>query len=100
MKRLLGRETEEDADNALRNAYNQQLLARLAQGGHGTLVFDVARAESTRPDGTRETFTYRDRTYETLVPQFTNDDGHLNEQGRRQVAEQFLVFLSELPAAH
>lgn len=94
LKRLLGRETEEDADNALRNAYNQQLLARLAQGGHGTLVFDLARAESTRPDGSRSSFTYNGSPVHTLAAAYTDDGGHLNPAGRRQVAAEFVHVLA------
>jgi hypothetical protein len=93
VKKMLGGEIGEYRNNIRNDEFNE--LMRREYGGKEPL-FDLARAEATRPDGTLETFTYRDRTYETLVPQFTNDDGHLNEQGRRQVAGQFLVFLAEL----
>jgi hypothetical protein len=92
-KRLLGRTTEEDL-NKIRNRYNT--LLRAAYQGREP-VFDVARLESTRPDGSRA-FTVRgtDTVY-MLAEQYTNDDGHLTAAPRRMVAEQLLIFLAQLP---
>jgi lysophospholipase L1-like esterase len=59
-------------------------------------VFDLARIESTRPDGTRETFTQDGKTYYALVPAYTKDGGHLNKLGRKKVAEQLLLLLVSL----
>jgi hypothetical protein len=49
--------------------------------------------ESTFPDGTRETFSSDEKTYYALVPEYTYDDGHLNETGRKKAAEQLLLLL-------
>lgn len=93
IKRLLGRETEEDADNALRNAYNQSLLARFGDGK--ARVFDLARIESTLPDGRRSTFDYNGKAVHTLAADYTYDGGHLNEAGRKHAAAAFVRTLAQ-----
>lgn len=93
IKRLLGRETEEDADNALRNAYNRSLLARFGDGK--ALVFDLAGVESTLPDGRRSVFDHNGKTVHTLAADYTDDGGHLNEVGRRHAAAAFLRTLAQ-----
>ena len=60
-------------------------------------VFDLATIESTRPDGRREAIRAGSRSGYALVPAYTSDNSHLNEQGRRRVAEELLVFLARLP---
>jgi len=52
--------------------------------------------ESTLPDGKRSKFTKDGKEYFDLAPEYTFDDGHLNERGRRWVAQHLLTFLSEL----
>ena len=59
-------------------------------------IFDLALIESTFLDGKREMYQENDIIYYSLVPDYTNDGGHLNEKGRKLVAEQLLIFLSEL----
>ena len=49
LKRFFGMSTEEDADNVLRNAFNDALRERYA----GEPLFDLAAMESTLPDGTQ-----------------------------------------------
>jgi len=94
IRKMLGGEINEYGTNQRNNEFNDLMRAEYA--GKEPL-FDLARFEATRPDGSPETFTYRGRAYETLVPEYTDDDGHLNEAGRRRIAEQLLVFLAELP---
>ena len=43
-----------------------------------------------------ETFEKDGRTYYALAPLYTNDGGHLNETGRKVVAEKLLYFLASL----
>jgi lysophospholipase L1-like esterase len=31
-----------------------------------------------------------------MVPEYTDDGGHLNEKGRKRVAEQMLIILAEV----
>jgi hypothetical protein len=95
-KKLRGQPLEVEA-NAVRNRYNA--LLRQAYAGVEP-VFDLARLESTLPDG-RRTFARRGRdTVYVLAPQYTHDGGHLNPAARRMVAEQLLIMLArlELPA--
>lgn len=92
VKKMLGGKIVEFENNVRNNEFNELMRREYASKEP---LFDFARAEATRPDGTLETFTYRGRAYETLVPEYTYDGGHLNEQGRRRAAEQLLVFLAE-----
>jgi hypothetical protein len=96
VKELLGREPDHYADNFARERFND--LMREAYRGKEPL-FDLAVLESTRPDGARETITSRGATSFAMVPAFTSDGGHLNEEGRRVVAQQLLVVLAGLPAS-
>jgi len=91
VKKLIGKDDIwEYADNIKRNAFND--LIRQEYGGSGRL-FDIARAESTYLDGNREIFEEDGERYEALVPNFTNDGGHLNEIGRKLVAAHLLKTL-------
>jgi hypothetical protein len=91
VKRVLGRDTEEDADNVLRNAYNAELRSRFA----AEPVFDLATLESTRVDGTRSGFSRSGVTVFSMVPEYTTDGGHLSEPARRLAAAEFLHTLAQ-----
>ncbi len=92
IKKLAGKKTFwEFADNIKRNQYNQLLLKEYLGKEP---VFDIAEFESTCPDGKRESFEIDNRSYCSMVKEYTNDSGHLNEKGSRMVAEQFLIFLA------
>jgi len=59
-------------------------------------TFDLALLESINPDGFR---CYADKGQKrvfVMVSQYTDDGGHLNEQGRKKVAEQLLIKLAEM----
>ena len=89
-KSILGRSMKDPYANVKRNQFND--LLRTGFGGK-ELIFDLAEIESTFPDGRRAAFTNGGKTYSALVPDDTMTV-HLNEAGRRIVAEQFLVFLA------
>lgn len=89
----LGRNTQ-TALNLKRNRYNARLLERY--GGIDP-IFDLARIESTRADGTRAFTRYRGQNVYRLAPEWTYDGGHLNEEAQRRIAERLLVFLARLP---
>lgn len=93
VKKIIGRKTWEYDDNMKRNEYNE-MLRKKYKGKEP--IFDLAKIESTYPDGSRSTFTKDGKTYYSLVPEFTSDGGHLNERGRKIVAEQLLIFLANL----
>ena len=93
VKKIIGRKTWEYDDNIKRHEYNE-MLRKKYEGKEP--IFDLAKIESTYPDGRRCTFTKDGKTYYSLVPEYTNDGGHLNEQGRKVVAEQLLILLANL----
>jgi hypothetical protein len=96
IKRLFGRASGRHADNLARERFND--LMRRAYAGRG-LLFDLAAIESTRPDGSRESLSSGGQRAYALVPAYASDGSHLNEAGRRRVAEELLVFLARLPAS-
>jgi lysophospholipase L1-like esterase len=91
VKRLIGRATEEDPDNILRNAFNERLEARYGQEP----FFDIAKAESTQPGGKRSSFEDGDKRIYTLALRYTRDGGHLNEEGRRHLALELVRVLAD-----
>ena len=93
IKKLIGKKTWEYDDNIKRNEYNEMLLKKY-EGKEP--VLDIAKIESTFPDGTRFSFTKDGKTYYSMVPEYTYDGGHLNEVGRKKVAEQLLILLANL----
>ena len=80
-------------DNIKRGQFNDML--RKQYDGKEP-VFDLAKIESTLPDGRRVTFTKDGMTYYSMVPDYTYDSGHLNELGRKIAAEQLLLPLANL----
>jgi lysophospholipase L1-like esterase len=91
LKRLLGKPSSRDV-NRKRNAFNA-LVRREFQGEP---IFDLARVESSRPDGSRAFFTAGSDTVYTLAPELTDDGGHLNEAGRRAAAIELLSVLARV----
>ena len=59
-------------------------------------ILDIAKIESTFPNGTRSLFTKDGKTYYSMAPEYTYDGSHLNETGRKKVAEQLLIFMANL----
>jgi hypothetical protein len=91
LKNLIGKkEIWEFATNVKRNEYNSMLLNEY-QGTDP--IVDIAKIESTKPDGSRQSFKYNKKIYYSLVPEYTYDNGHLNEVGRKLVAEKLLLVL-------
>ena len=92
VKQLLGRPLRGYDDNIKRTHFNEMLRNEL---GKNEPVFDLAAVEATPADGRRLTFAKRGNQFQALVPAYTDDGGHLNEQGRLAVAEQFLITLAK-----
>jgi hypothetical protein len=93
IKKIIGRAISGIDDNIKRNEYNEMLIKKY-EGKEP--VFDLAAIESSYSDGTRSSFTKDGNTYYSLIPEYTNDGGHLNEKGRKIVAEQLLILLADL----
>ena len=94
IKKVMGKKEMWEYDgNIKRNQYNE-ILIKQYQGKEP--ILDIAKIESTFPDGTRSTFTKDGNTYYSMVPEYTHDGGHLNELGRIKVAEQLLLLLANV----
>ncbi len=78
-------------DNIARNDFNKLLFEEFI--GKEPL-FDIAGIESTGYDGKRSAFKKAGKSFYSLAPEYTQDGGHLNETGRKRVAEQLLIFLA------
>lgn len=91
LKSAMGRPTLRDA-NQKRNQFNRLLKQTYAADP----IFDLAEAESTHSDGSRESFTQGGETIYSLAPEFTTDGGHLNQKGRVAVARKLLLLVSNL----
>lgn len=94
IKGLSGKKSYFAAENNI-SRYKFNELIREKYKGSG-LLFDLARLESTKPDGTRESFEKKGKIYYALTPAYTDDGGHLNMVGRQYIAQQLLIFLANL----
>ena len=90
VKSALGMEVYGHAPNRARAEYNR--LLRAEYGGKEPM-FDVARTESTLPDGRRAVFG---GGVECMAWGYTPDGGHLSEAGRLAAARDFLLTLAEV----
>jgi hypothetical protein len=80
-------------DNMKRQQYNTLLNDAYSQTN---ALFDVALVESISPSGSR-CYMVKDKVRIYFMDsQYTSDGGHLNEEGRKRVAEQLLIILAEL----
>lgn len=94
IKEITGRgKMWEYSNNIPINRYNTLLLKEYAGKEP---IFDLATIESTSQNGTKNSFNSKGIEYLALEPEYTNDGGHLNDKGRRIIAEQLLIFLSNI----
>jgi len=94
LKRLLGRSPAGISENAKREEFNE-LLRRAYQGKEP--VFDLARLESTGPDGRRELHGWNGSKVPALLAAYSDDGGHLNDKARLQFARELIALLAALP---
>jgi hypothetical protein len=92
IKRLIGRPGVFE-DNVKRWEYNALLNNACVKEQK---LFDLALAETVSPNGFRAYVKKGDQKVFIMLPQYTTDGGHLNEEGRRIVAGQLLIILAEL----
>lgn len=90
IKSLLGRTTTQDI-NQKRNQFNTLLLKEFSGIDP---IFDLAEVESTHADGSRSYFVRANQKVYTMAREFTDDGGHLNQQGRAAAAERLLSVLA------
>ena len=92
IKRLIGRPGVFE-DNVKRWEYNALLNDAYVKEQK---LFDMALAETVSLNGFRVYMKKGGQKVFFMLPQYTTDGGHLNEEGRRIVAEQLLIVLAEL----
>lgn len=92
VKKIIGRPIGGYAENQKRHEFNELLRKEFGNSG---LLFDLARLESTRQDGSRETFSVDGQSYEALVDEYASDGRHLNLDGSKYIAKELLEFLSD-----
>ncbi|MFH1215520.1 MAG: hypothetical protein V1706_03360 [Pseudomonadota bacterium] len=93
IKKILGKPVGGENENVMRSQYNT-LLDKQYKGREP--IFDIATVEATEKNGHLKTFSHKGKEYLQLAPEYTDDGGHLNNNGRRIVAEKLLVFLVDL----
>lgn len=76
---------------ARRHMFNQILRGAYRSSGR---LFDLAEVEATFPDGRLSYFQYRGERVPTLVPEYTDDGGHLNQQAAEFAARRLLSCLN------
>jgi len=92
VKRLLGR--GDSVKNVRREEYNS-LLRKTYQGREP--IFDLARVESTAPDGMAVTVEWKGIVAPAMVPVYTDDGGHLNSIGKLRAARELISVLAAIP---
>lgn len=90
IKRLLGKKSILMADNWKRQQFNEMMRNTF---GNRQPLFDLAKAESTYPSGKRCISSMSGQKVYSLVPEYTDDGGHLNKKGQRIIAKQFIEYL-------
>lgn len=93
IKKIIGKPITKWEENIKRNQFNAMLRTEY---GSKEPIFDLAAVESTYPDGKRELFEKDGQVFNSLVPSYTDDGGHLNELGSKIVASKLLYFLATL----
>ena len=91
VKRALGRVPAGLAENAKREEYSN-LVRRAYQGKEP--IFDLARLESTAPDGSVASESDGVRRVPSLADVYTEDGGHLNREAQLRLAHELLSVLA------
>jgi len=90
-KRLLGRAPYGTIENVRRAQYNE--LLRHAYAGREPF-FDLARLESTAPDGSAVSVEWQGRIVPAMAGAYTDDGGHLNQTGETLAARELIRVLA------
>jgi hypothetical protein len=92
VKHTLGKVPYGYLENIKRSEFNKMIIEEFS----GVFpIFDLARVESTLPDGTINTFSYKEAEYPCVPDFYTSDLGHLNDYGAKVVSYNLLAFLAE-----
>jgi hypothetical protein len=95
LKNLIGRVPYGVIENQRREEYNA-LLRQAYQGREP--IFDLARAESTAPDGSAVTVEWKGSFSPAMAPVYTDDGGHLNAAGKLRAARDLVSVLASIQA--
>jgi hypothetical protein len=94
IKAMLGRTLHGYDENEKRAQYNDMVRGEAKTAARPLL--DLARIESTLPDGVTASFKVDGRSVPCLAECYTNDGGHLNEAGRMIAARDMLLTFAEI----
>ena len=94
VKHALGKAAAGESENVRRHQFNELLRKRYA--GKEPL-FDLAALESDSADGRVARFEKDGKSYPALLPELTDDGGHLNVRGQDRVAGELLRLLASVP---
>lgn len=96
LKELLGRGSQDEALNAVRERYNALVRAKYASTGR---LFDIAAIESTDPAGDRVGGTTGGDRFEELYGPYASDQGHLNALGSGLAASALVSLIATTATA-
>lgn len=88
VKRIL----KADIANVKRNEFNKMLVEKYSGKEP---IFDLAKVESTLPDGNRSSFKDNGETIYMLSEKYTYDGGHLNDLGSFLAGQELLRILAD-----
>jgi hypothetical protein len=94
LKRMLGRAPYGIIENMRREEYNT-LLRQTYQGREP--IFDLARVESTAPNGAAVSVEWKGSVVPVLDSVYTDDGGHLNTVGKLRAARELISVLASIP---
>jgi hypothetical protein len=81
-------------ENMRRQEFNN-LLRQTYRGREP--IFDLARVESTAPNGKEESVKWDGSVVPVLVPEYSDDGGHLNSAGKLRAARELISVLASIP---
>lgn len=93
IKKIFFRSRSHWLANIKRYEFNASLRKAYIESGS---LFDIAKVESTLPDGSRATYMYNDTQYYYLYQGYTYDGAHLSALGKLRVAEEFIRVLANI----
>jgi len=94
LKKLIGRAPYGIIENIRREEYNS-LLRQAYQDREP--FFDLARIESTLPDGSAVTLEWKGSIAPMLAPMYTDDGAHLNDTGGLRASRELISILAVIP---
>jgi hypothetical protein len=93
VKKLIGRPIRDIRVNLKREEFNDYMRKEYLDNGN---FFDLALLEATSPDGAIIMSRNEEKNFPMLDSRYTDDGAHLNDTGRKYIAEQLLIYLASL----